>query len=167
MKKIFRISLLSLLCLALIFTMGCSTEKIENKEVVIEQNQEGTTFIPQEVQPIEKNPSMVSMEISSESDLHRLDVQRPIMDGIASSDDLINTILDSADQKVKLQNQDLLNISYLETGDQQVNKTLSDDGGYLKMVVQRTDIEQEEGNQGGVWGQIGFNISNSNAFFHG
>ena len=164
MKKIFRISLLLFLCLAFIFPAGCSTDNIENGEGVLGQNQAGITFIPQEVQPIEENPPMVVMEISSESELHRLDVQRPVMEEIGSSDDMINTILDSADQKVKLQNQDLLNSSYLETGNQQVNKTLSDQGEYLEMVVQRTDIAQDDGNQGGAWGQIGFDISGSNAF---
>ena len=160
MKKIFRISLLSLLCLAFIFTAGCSAGNAENNEVVSEQKQDGTTFISQVVQPIEENPATMAMEISSESDLHKLDVQRPQMDEIDNSDDVINSILNSAAQVILLQNQDLLNSSYSETGDQQLSQTLSDEGGYLQMVVKREDDE----NQNGIWAQIGFNISSSNAF---
>ena len=91
-----------------------NTENTENNGKSFRaKNRKATTFMPQEVQPIEEKPSMMSMEISSESELHRLDVQRPQMDELDSSDDVINSILSSADQvAILLQNQDLLNSAY-------------------------------------------------------
>jgi|GEM_PF-2386691 len=164
MKNIFKTLYLCILFLAFIFTAGCSAENADNNKNILGQIKEDPTYIPQEVQPIEENPSMMTKELRSESELHRLSVQRPQMDEINSSGDLINAILGSANQVEKLQNYDLLNSAYLDTGDQQVNKTLSDQSGYLEMVVQKADNQQDDGDHDGLWGRIGVNIPTSHAF---
>ncbi len=64
MKNMFRIQLICLVCLAIIFTAGCS---VNENESITEQNQEVYTFIPQEPQPIEESPFMLPIEIHSES----------------------------------------------------------------------------------------------------
>lgn len=167
MKNMFRIQLICLACLAIIFTAGCS---VNENESITEQNQEVYTFIPQEPQPIEENPFMLPMETHSESGLHRLLVEKPNMDEITHSDDVINAIFGSAVLIAELQNPDLINSGYLETGDQQVNNTLSDNNEFLEVFIQRANIEQGDAVQdtfSELWGEISIDVMSSNAFSTG
>ncbi|NMC46384.1 MAG: leucine-rich repeat domain-containing protein [Chloroflexi bacterium] len=143
MKKILRILLFCVLCISFIFTDGCSAEK---KEGIFEQNTKGYYFISQEIQPIEENPITLPAEISPELGLHFLDVQRPNMDEIHNSDDVVNALLGSANQAVNIEGKDLVDYIYIETGEQPLNKSISDKDGYFRALIQNdsNDLENSE-----------------------
>jgi len=149
MKKNLNAYLLSLILFTLVFGVGCIAEIKQNP---IEPTPEGTTFIPDEIQPIEENPFILPAEISPELGLHILDVQKPKMEEINNSDDVVNAILGSADQVVNIKSDDLAKNVYLETGDLPVNKSISDEGGYLRANIQRNDSDPENGE--GLWGSL-------------
>jgi len=97
------------------------------------------------------------MEISSELGLHKLDVQKPEMDGINSSDDVVNAILGSANQVADMHSTDLVNSVYLETGNLPINKSISEENGYIRAFIQRKNIETDntgQGNGENLWGNL-------------
>ncbi len=119
--------------------------------------QEAFSFIPQEIQPIEENPFLLLADISPELGLHILDVQKPKMDEINNSTDVVNTILDSAQQVADLQSSDLVNSVYLETGNNPVNKSVTDENGYLRALIQRDAAKEnnpDQENGGNLWGDL-------------
>lgn len=125
MNKITRVSLISILCLVLLFAVGCNTEIIENA--------------------------------TKQSDLNKISAENP---QINDSNNIVNAILDSANQVGKLQNQKLKDCIYLETGNQPVNKTLSENNGYMSAFFQRENNEQVDSNQDNIdelWGAMQFN----------
>lgn len=149
MKKILRTLLFCVLYISFIFAAGCSAEKDEGISV---QNTEGYNFVPQEIQPIEENPFMLPAEISPELGLHILDVQKPGMDEINNSDDVVNAILGSANQVVNIESKDLVDHIYIETGDQPVNKSTSDNDGYFRAIIQNNNNDPE--NVEFMWGDL-------------
>jgi Leucine-rich repeat (LRR) protein len=123
--------------------------------------QEAFSFIPQEIQPIEENPFVLPMEISSDLGLHLLEVQKPNMDEITNSDEVINAILGSANQVVDIQSSDLVNSVYLETGNNPVKKSVTNENGYMRALIQRDAVgednpDQEDG--GNLWGDLYLNV---------
>ena len=119
--------------------------------------QEAFTFTPADTQPIEANPFVLPKEISSEIGLHKLKVQRPSMDAINNSDDVVNAILGSANQVANINSRDLANNVYLETGNLPVNKSLSDENGYLRALIQRNSVEEDNIDQESgetLWGNL-------------
>lgn len=154
MKQFFRTQLLGLLCLALILTAGCNAGITKN---ILEQDQEAYTFITEDVQPIEAISFKIPKEIPLSVGLHRLDVQRPKMDAITNSDEVVNAILSSANQVANINSKDLASNVHLETGDRPVTKSLSDENGYLRVFIQRESSEQDNIEQEGgedLWGEI-------------
>ena len=100
MNKMIRSILICLVFILLFSFSACGNTEIEQKSF---------TFMPQETQPIEENPFVLPMEISSELGLHKLDVQKPDMAGINNSDEVVSTILGSAHQVANLHSTDLVN----------------------------------------------------------
>lgn len=149
MKKNFRLPILSLLCLAFIFTTGCSAENNKDNSG---QNPDIFTHISQEIIPIEENPFTLPMEISSDLGLHKLDVQRPNMNELNNSDDVVNAILASANQVANIKSKALAENVYLETGERPVNQSLSDEGEYFRAYIQIDENEQENGEE--LWGDL-------------
>ena len=151
MKRITRSISICLLSI-LLFSSAC--EKTEPETIHV---QEVFRFVPQQVQPIEENPSALPAEILSEYGLHIVDIQRPNMDEIDHSDDVIHALLGSANQVVNISGKDLVDFVYMETGDSPVHKSVSAEDGYLRAFIQRESVGEdgsEQENYGGLWGSI-------------
>ncbi len=140
MKKHSKRNLVRVLCVVIVMAAGCAPGTGKNPEP-----EHVFTFVAQDVQPIEAHPFVLPKEISSQSGLHRLDVQRPEMDAVHDSEDVINAILGSAELVATLTSNDLLSNSYLESGDQQMTKTMSSDEDYLELFFQLENTEQDDG----------------------
>ena len=148
MNKLTRSILIYLVLILLFSFSGC--EKVELKK-------ETFTFIPQQTQPIEENPFVLPMEVSSDLGLHKLDVQKPKMGELKNSNEVVNAILGSAHQVADMHSSDLVNSVYLETGDLPVNKSVSDENGYFRAQIQRNGVETndtEQANNDSLWGSL-------------
>ncbi len=151
MKRITRSISICLLSI-LLFSSAC--EKTEPETI---HEQEAIQFMPQQVQPIEENPSALPAEILSEYGLHIVDIQRPNMDEIDHSDDVVHALLGSANQVVHISGKDLVDFVYMETGDSPVQKSVSEKDGYLRASIQSNSTGVDNGeqeNNGGLWGSI-------------
>jgi len=144
MKKYSGRKLLLNVCTVVIFAAGCATVNNEDAEP-----QNLSTFVVQDIQPIEENPFMLPTEIPSQAGLHRLDVQRPHMHEMKNSDDVVDAILGSAVQAAVMENQDLLVNLYAEIGGQPATTDLSDKNGYISASFRKKPGEQEE-----LWGDL-------------
>ena len=143
MNRMARSLLLYLLLTLLLFSSACGKA---------EKEQETFIFNPQEIQPIEENPFMLPAEISPELGLHILDVQKPKMEELNNSDDVVNAILGSANQLVNIEANDLVDYIYIETGEQPVNKSTSDKDGYFRALIQREESDPKNGEF--LWGDL-------------
>ena len=141
-------------CAAFILSAGCSMAGSGDNAV---EKQEGFLFEAEEIQPIEEDPFALPMEISSRSGLHRVDAQRPNMDEMNNSDDVVDAMLDSAELAATLESHDLLSNSHLETGDQQLTKTISSDEEFLEVFFQNENAghdDENPTNPRGIFGGI-------------
>lgn len=148
MNRMTRLILICLVLILLLFSSAC--EKKENEQAAF-------TFISQEIQPIEEDPFMLPIEISGYSDLHQLSVKKPQIDQTTDLDDIVHAILGSADRVANINSKDLVNNVYLETGELPINKSLSDEDGYLRAFLQRKNIDEENIDQKdgtGLWGDL-------------
>ena len=115
-------------------------ENIGEEEI----EQEVFTFIPQEIQPLEENPFLLPMNMSSERGLHRLSVEKPQMDENTNPDDVINALLGAPNQVADIKSTDFMDFIYVETGDQPINKLLSEEDGYIRVSIQNQDNTNQE-----------------------
>ena len=138
-----------LLVLIMLFPLSACGETVAT--------QEPFSFIPQETQPLEAEPFILPTEIPVELGLHKLEVRKPDMAGINNSEEVLNAILGSAHQVVDLRSADLVNSVYLETGNLPVNKSITDENGYIRARIQRNSVETEnpdEENNENLWGAL-------------
>ena len=164
MNKVIRVISMCLACALLLFSTACenavSSEvsiQAANEEEAIEQ--EGFTFAPQEIQPIEESPYMLPTDIPSESGLHTLSVEKPEMSETTNSDDVVQAILGTSNQVADIKSTDLIGQVYLETGERPVNKTLSEEDGYLSASIQKQDNVDQESDED-LWGSLYLDATN-------
>lgn len=153
---------ISLVVVLTFFLSACGT--------AVAPTPEPFTFTPAEPQPLEDNPVMLLNEVPFELGLHKLDVSKPKMDEINSSDDVVNAIIGSAHQVADLQSTDLVNSVYLEIGDQPLTQSITEENGYIKAQIQKINVGDENnveennaeefndpGNVDNIWGSLYLN----------
>ena len=163
MKKVMWAIIICILCTLIFFTFGCQANRgLETniKNPIADEKNENTaneqqafTFIPQEIRPIEDNPFIFPVGITSESGLHSLSVKRPQIDENTDADDVINAILSMPNQVADIKSKDLIDHIYFETGDQPIFKLLSEKDEYLRASVRKQDGTGQDERQD-LWGDL-------------
>jgi Leucine-rich repeat (LRR) protein len=160
MSKIIRYIFVGLLCTLLLITAACQIkvgrevqEQETNEESIFQSA--GFTFIPQEIQPIEENPFMLPLELSSQSGLDIFSVEGPQIDETMNCDEIVNAVLGTADQIVILKNQEIKDSLSIQTDENSVKNMLSDSNEYINILFQQKNIEQDNSNQDNAHGLSG------------
>ena len=129
------------------YTESQAAEGNAGKEVI--------TFIPQTVQPIEANPFMLPIETKAFSEFRQLTVTKPQMDTTASMADIASELLLASREVVTLQNENLMNCIEFQTEDWSLSKTLTNENGYVRALIQTGNDGQDEAKD--IWGKLYFN----------
>jgi len=130
-------------------------ESPEPSAAVENINKEVTTYIPQNIQPIEENPCMLPIEQVAFEEFQGLTVAKPHIDDTTGMEDIAAALLTASREVVTLQGDDLMRCIDFQSTDWSLNRTLTEENGYIRALIQTGKEDPEKAPD--IWGKLYFN----------
>ncbi|MCK5128497.1 MAG: leucine-rich repeat domain-containing protein [Clostridiales bacterium] len=165
MKYLINVVLIGLLIVAMIFSISCSANNSFNEATPnTSQKQDATNevfkFTPKEIQPIENSPLIFAVDLSAGGGVNApLRIEKPKLDKTSTPDDVINSILDSANQVANIEDEELYKVSSINTDKwHSVTGEISRNEGYISFFAENQNPGDE------MSANFSFNGINEHAF---